>query len=199
MKLASNHVNRLIVIIDMCVDAASRTLSKSLKTAAVIKVTNTAVRDVCEVTEKLNEDEREMVASLLTLNGTGNGKVLFMVEKKDAYILNDLYLGAPVGTTKEYDAVVESVIQEIGNVLSGAISNSLATDLGLTILPTPPLVTCDFAGTIFSAMIMDDMMDGDELILMDTVFEIMHYNFNCYFYLIPGTKIIEKLDQEHLI
>ncbi|MGR3317272.1 MAG: chemotaxis protein CheC [Candidatus Anammoxibacter sp.] len=199
MKLASNHVNRLTVIVDMCVDAASRTLSKSLRTAAIIKVTNTAVRDVCEVTEKLNEDEREMVASLLLLNGTGNGKVLFMVEKKDAYILKDLYLNNPVGTTKEYDACVESVIQEIGNILSGAISNSLAADLGLTILPTPPLVTCDFAGTIFSAMVMDDMMDGDEILLMDTLFEIMHYNLNCHIYLIPGTTIIEKLDQEHLI
>lgn len=198
MKLTKKHINRLNVIVDMSVDRASRALSKTLRTAAIIKVTHTAIRDACDITEKLNEDDREMVASLLVLNGSGNGRVLFMVEKENAFILKDLYLGNPVGTTNEYDEYVQSVIQEIGNILSGSISNSLATDLGLTILPTPPLVTCDFAGAIFESMIMDDLFEDDELILMDTLFEIMHYHFNCYFFLLPGTKVIESLDKENL-
>lgn len=196
MKLTSKHVSRLNVIIDMGIDMASRALSKSLRTAAIIKVTNTAIRNACEITERLNSDEREMVASLLVLNSAETGKVLFMVEKKDAFILKDLYLRDPVGTTKKYDVYVESCIQELGNILCGSVSNSLATDLGLTMLPTPPLVTCDFAGAIFSALIMDDLFENDEILLMDTLFEIMHYNFNCHFYLIPGIVIVEGLDQE---
>lgn len=193
MKFDTKQINRLSIVLDMCTDAASRALSKALRTAATIYITETAVYDALDITEKLNKDEREMVASLLVLNGTGNGKVLFMVDKKDAFVLKDLYLREPVGNTKEYDAYVESTIQEIGNILSGSISNSFSADFGLTILPSPPLVTCDFAGTIFETMIMEDLLEDDNLILMDTTFNILHYNFNCYFYLMPGKKIIERL------
>lgn len=198
MKLTQKHLNRLHVIIDMSIDRASRILSKTLKTAAVIKITNTSLCNACAISEKLNEDEREMVASQILLHGTGNGKVLFMVEKQFALILKDLYLQESVGTTTHYDAYAESTIQEIGNVVAGAISNSLAADLGLTILPTPPVVGCDYAGVIFSSMIMDDLLQDDELLLMDTLFEIMHYNFNCYFYFIPGKRIVESLDDNHI-
>ena len=193
MKLDNKHIDRLRIVLDMGTDEASRDLSKALRTAATIYISETALYDAYDITEKLNNDEREMVASLLVLHGTGNGKVLFMVDKKDAFILKDLYLREKVGTTKEYDEYVESTIQEIGNILSGSISNSLSTDFGLTILPSPPLVTCDFAGTIFESMIMEELLEDDDLILMDTSFNILHYNFNCYFYLIPGKKIIEKL------
>ncbi len=198
MKLTNKHINRLNVIIEMSIDRASRTLSKTLKTASVIKISYTSVRDSCSVTERLNSDEREMIGTLLAMEGVDNGKILFMVEKEDAYVLKDLYLREPVGTTTEYDLYVESAVKEIGNILSGSICNSIASDLGLTILPLPPLVTCDYAGTIFSAMIMDELFEDDDLLLMDTLFEIMHYNFKCFLYFIPGKEIIACLDKDHL-
>jgi len=198
MKLSKKLINRLHVIIDMSTDRASRALSKTLKTPAVIKITSTSLRDACVVSEKLNEDDREMVASQIVLHGSGNGKVLFMVEKSDAMVLKDLYLHEAVGTTTVYDKYVESTMQELGNVIAGALCNSLATDLGLSILPTPPIVTCDYAGVIFSSMIMEDLLEDDDLFLMDTLFEMLHYNFNCIFYFIPGKLIIESLDAPQL-
>lgn len=198
MRLSEKHINMLNIIIEMGIDRASRMLSKTLRTPAIIKIVNTSVLDVCKITERLNEDEREMVASLIIFQEGSDGKALFMVSKRDALILKDLYLEDPVGSSKDYDIYVESTIQEIGNILSGAICNSLSTDFGISILPTPPLVTCDYAGTIFAAMIMDEAIEDDELLLVDTRFEILHYNLDCYFYLLPGTKILEYMDEMHL-
>lgn len=198
MKFSKKHINMLNILIEMGIDRASRLLSKTLRTPAIIKIVNTSVLDVCKITERLNEDEREMVASLMIIHEGGDGKILFMVTKKDALILKDLYLEDPVGSSKNYDIYVESTIQEIGNVLSGAICNSLSTDFGISILPTPPLVTCDYAGTIFATMIIDEALEDDELLLIDTRFAVLHYNFDCYFYMLPGTKILKYLDERPL-
>ncbi len=194
MELTHKHINKLHIIIDMSIDKASRIFSKTLKTAATIKITNTGLQDACSASEKLNESEEEMVAVQIVLHGSGDGKVLFMVEKQSALILEDLYLGNTIGTSNGYDIYTESTILEIGNVIAGAIANSIASDLGLTIIPTPPVATCDFAGSVFSSMIMDDLAENDNLMLMDTIFEIMHYNFNCYLYFIPGQNIVECLN-----
>lgn len=195
MKLTDKHMKRLRVIIDMSVDCASKSLSGSLQTSSTIRVTDTSVRKVCDISEELNEDNREMVASLMEITGSGDGKALFAVEKEHAFLLRDLYLHEAAGTTDVYDECVASAMQELGNILSGSICNSIATDLGMTIVPTPPLVTCDYIGAMFSAMVMDSLFgEDDELILMDTVFELMKYDFKCYFFFIPGMKVVEKIE-----
>ncbi|MBT5306462.1 MAG: hypothetical protein HON76_15545 [Candidatus Scalindua sp.] len=192
MQISKEHLRILDIVVKMGMDNASRTFSKTIKHAALIELVKTELMDISEITEEMNNDFREMVAAMLSLEGTLNGKLLFMAPLDSALILQDFYMGEPQGTSKEFDEFTEGTIQEIGNILASAIGNSFASDLGSALLPTPPQVVCDFAGVIFSSLIFEDGVDNDKILLTETIFKVLNTEINCYFFLLPELNSLEK-------
>jgi chemotaxis protein CheC len=176
----------------MGIDNASRRFSKTIKRAALIELVKTELMDISEITEEMNNDLREMVASMLRLEGSFSGKLLFMIPLDGALVLQDFYMQQPPGTSKEFDEFTEGTVQEIGNILASSIGNSFASDLGSKLLPTPPQVLCDFAGTIFTSLIFEDAMDNDKILLTETRFKLHNTEIDCYFFLLPDLDSLEK-------
>ena len=102
-------------------------------------------------------------------------------------------MGETPGTSKEFDELTEGTVQEIGNILASAIGNSFASDLGSTLLPTPPQVICDFAGTIFTQLIFEESIDNDRILLTETKFKLCDTEIDCYFFLLPDSNTLEEL------
>jgi chemotaxis protein CheC len=173
-------------------DNASRRFSKTIRRAALIELVKTELVDISEITEEMNNDLREMVASMLRLEGSFSGKLLFMIPLDGALVLQDLYMGQPEGTSKEFDEFTEGTVQEIGNILASSIGNSFASDLGSKMLPTPPQVLCDFAGTIFESLVFEDGMDNDRILLTETKFNLRDTEIDCYFFLLPDIGSLEE-------
>ena len=192
MQISKEHLKILDIIIKMGMDNASRRFSKTIKHAALIELVKTELVDISEITEEMNNDLREMVASMLRLEGTFNGKLLFMIPLEGALMLQDFYMQEPPGTSKEFDEFTEGTVQEIGNILASSIGNSFAADLGSKLLPTPPQVLCDFAGTIFTSLIFEDAMDNDKILLTETRFKLHNTEIDCYFFLLPDLDSLEK-------
>ncbi len=173
-------------------DNASRVFSKTIKRETSIELVSTKTVNIGKATEEMNNDSREMIGAMLGLMGEFPGKLLFMIPREDALVLQDLYLGSPPGTTRNLDEYTEGTIQEIGNILASSIGNTLASDFGSTILPTPPLVLCDFAGSIFQTLILEDAMEHDELVLTETRFKLSDTEIDCCFFLIPDINTLEE-------
>ncbi len=199
MQISKEHLKILDIIIKMGMDDASRRFSKTIKHAALIELVKTELMDISEITEEMNNDLREMVASMLRLEGTFNGKLLFMIPLDGALVLQDFYMQQPPGTSKEFDEFTEGTVQEIGNILASSIGNSFAADLGSKLLPTPPQVLCDFAGTIFTSLIFEDGIDNDKILLTETRFKLHDTEIDCYFFLLPDlvslTESLNKLEK----
>ena len=192
MQISKEHLKILDIIIKMGMDNASRRFSKTIKHAALIELVKTELVDISEITEEMNNDLREMVASMLRLEGTFNGKLLFMIPLDGALVLQDFYMQQPPGTSKEFDEFTEGTVQEIGNILASSIGNSFASDLGSKLLPTPPQVLCDFAGTIFTSLIFEDGMDNDKILLTETKFNLHDTEVDCYFFLLPDLESLKE-------
>ena len=79
MQISKEHLKILDIIIKMGMDNASRRFSKTIKHAALIELVKTELVDISEITEEMNKDLREMVASMLRLEGSFSGKLLFMI------------------------------------------------------------------------------------------------------------------------
>jgi chemotaxis protein CheC len=140
MQLSKEHLKILDIIVKIGIDKASQKFTKTIKHPALIELVQTSQVNISEITEEMNSDFREMVASMLRLEGSMNGKLLFMVPLEGALLLQDYYMQEPPGTSKEFDEFTEGTVQELGNILASAIGNSFASDLGATLLPTPPQV-----------------------------------------------------------
>ncbi len=192
MQISKEHLKILDIIVKMGMDNASRRFSKTIKHAALIELVKTELVDISDITEEMNNDLREMVASMLRLEGTFNGKLLFMIPLDGALVLQDFYMQQAPGTSKEFDEFTEGTVQEIGNILASSIGNSFATDLGAKMLPTPPQVLCDFAGTIFTSLVFEDGMDNDKILLTETKFNIQKTEIDCYFFLLPDLDSLKE-------
>jgi chemotaxis protein CheY-P-specific phosphatase CheC len=192
MQISKEHLKILDIIVKMGMDNASRRFSKTIKHAVLIELVKTELVDISEITEEMNKDLREMVASMLRLEGSFSGKLLFMIPLDGALVLQDFYMGQPPGTSKEFDEFTEGTVQEIGNILASSIGNSFASDLGSKLLPTPPQVLCDFAGTIFTSLIYEDGMDNDKILLTETKFNLHDTEIDCYFFLLPDLDSLKE-------
>ncbi len=192
MQISKEHLKILDIIIKIGMDDASRRFSKTIKHAALIELVKTELMDISEITEEMNNDLREMAASMLRLEGTFNGKLLFMIPLDGALALQDFYMREPPGTSKKFDELTESTVQEIGNILASSIGNSFASDIGSKLLPTPPQVICDFAGTIFTSLIFEDGMNNDKILLTETKFNIHDTEIDCYFFLLPDLDSLKE-------
>jgi chemotaxis protein CheY-P-specific phosphatase CheC len=182
----------LDIIIKISIDNASRAFSKTIKHGALIELARTELVDVSEITEEMNNDSREMAGAMLQLKGELKGKLLFMIPYDGALVLQDYYMCSPQGTSKEFDEYTEATVQELGNILASSIVNSLASDFGSTIMPTPPQVICDFAGTIFSSLILEEGIDHDKILLIEAKFKIYNTETDCYFFLLLDIDTMEE-------
>ncbi len=197
MQISKEHLKVLDIIVKISMDNASRSFSKTIKHAALIELVKTELVDISEITEEMNNDFREMVASLLRLEGSLNGKLMFMIPLEGALMLQDFYLQEKPGTAKEFDDLTEGTVQEIGNILASAIGNSFASGMGSMLLPTPPQVLCDFAGSIFAQLIFEESVDNDKILLTETKFKIKDTEIDCYFFLLPDLNTLENSLEEY--
>ena len=197
MQISKEHLKVLDIIVKISMDNASRSFSKTIKHAALIQLVKTDLVDISEITEEMNNDFREMVASILRLEGSLNGKLMFMIPLDGALTLQDFYLQEEPGTAKEFDELTEGTVQEIGNILASAIGNSFAAGLGSMLLPTPPQVLCDFAGSIFAQLIFEESVDNDKILLTETKFKLSNTEIDCNFFLLPDLMTLEDSLNEY--
>ena len=193
MNITQDGLKVLEIMSRLSIDRASRALSKTLKTGAKISLSKVYIADLSETTAKMNDDLREMTGVMVDFKGNVICKLLFMLPLEGSLILTDLFLRQPAGTTKEYNEFTESVIQELGNILASHISNALVSDFNATLVPQPPHVHNDFAGVIFSNLVLEQGMLDDQLLLIETQFEICKTELDCYLFLVPEMTSFGKL------
>ncbi len=193
MNITQDRLRALEIIARLSIDHASRALSKSLRTGAKISILKLSMVDFCEITEKMNNDLREMIGVLVNFKGNIGCKLLFMLPLKDSLILTDLFLRQKIGTQKAFDDFTESTVQEVGNILASHISNTLVSDFNATLVPLPPQVYNDYAGIIFSNLVLEQGSVYDKLLLMETIFEICNTELKCNLFILPELSSFEKL------
>jgi chemotaxis protein CheC len=193
MNITQDRLKILEIMSNLSIDRASRALSKLLRTGAKISLSKVSIADFGEATEKMNEDQREMTSVVVNFKGNERCKFLFMLPLEGALILTDLFLRQRRGTSKEYDVFTESAVQEVGNILASHISNALVSDFNAKLIPQPPQVHNDYAGVIFSNLVMEQGMIDDKLLLIETVFEISGAELECYLFLVPEMNSFTRL------
>lgn len=193
MNITQDRLKILEIMSSLSIDRASRALSKSLRTGARISLSKVYIADFSETTEKMNEDQREMISVMVNFKGDESCKLLFMLPLEGSLIITDLFLRQRIGTSKEYDVFTESAVQELGNILASHISNALVSDFNAKLIPEPPQVHNDYAGVIFTNLVLEQGMIDDQLLLIETIFEISGTEIECYLFLVPEMTSFKKL------
>lgn len=148
---------------------AATALAEFLSSKVKMTVPRTDFVPVEEVFTKIGKVEELVAAILLRVNGDLSGTVLFVFTEASALQLISHILGQPVGSIRQLGDMEESVLMEIGNVLTGSFLNAVSAMTQFTIIPAVPLFTFDMLGSVINSSLLGTGMVEDQVLLIETV------------------------------
>lgn len=137
--------------------------------------------------------ETLVVAILTNVMGPASCSLLFMFPISSAKILVSNLLEVPCEAEQEIDELGKSALAELGNIVSGAYLNSLASFTNLDFIPSVPALAIDMAGAILDTALAPMGMVGDRALLMETVFSEIEEQVTGHFFLLPEAGTLEQI------
>jgi len=133
-----------------------------------------------------------VVGIIVRVLGDTPGNILFVFEKETALgIIKDL-----TGENNEQISEMgNSVLCEIGNIISGSYLNAISTLTNLAIMPSVPAVATDMLGAILSTTFIESGQYDDYVLDIETEFKQGEHSerLGGHFYYIPMPGSLEKI------
>ncbi|SHK29763.1 chemotaxis protein CheC [Desulforamulus aeronauticus] len=146
-----------------------------------------------EVMEIVGGSEEVVSCVSLRLEGDVPGQILFLFNLNSTLSLVDTLLGVEHGTTKELDEMGESVVKEIGNVLTGSFLSAIGTLTGLNMIPTVPMFATDMLGAVLSTSLVAGGYVEEHILTIETLLMEDHQQIKGHFFLITKEGALETL------
>ena len=148
---------------------AMTALAQMLNCKVDMKVPQVRLLEFKDVGALIGGEEQIMAGIYLAVEGDITGSIMFLLGKDSARHLVTKLMGMAL----EGDAFGEmemSALMEIGNIITGAYLNSLATITNLKIFPSVPSLCVDMAGAILSVPAIEFGTLGDKILLIQSQF-----------------------------
>ena len=136
----------------------------------------------------LGRPETLVAACAMGLSGPLGGQILLIFEDRSGLALADLLLHQPMGTTTSWGELEQSAAQETTNIVGCAYLNALAAHLPGTmsrggpaseeLVPTPPTFLHEFAGSLLEFALMEQALELDKVLLVQTTFASVRQGLN---------------------
>lgn len=170
---------------------ATTALAQMLNKKIDMSVPRVALLGFDRITELIGSEEDLLLGILFGIEGDISGMMMFLMRPESAHNMTNVLLGAD-NQTNEFTEMELSAINEIGNIISGAYLNSLATLTNLKIITTIPSTTIDMAGAILSVPAIEFGKIGDKVLMIETQMGEGEM-FNGYFLLIPDLESYDHI------
>ena len=171
---------------------ATTALSQMLGSKVDMKVPQVKLLEFKDVGTTMGGEEQIVAGIYLVVNGDINGSIMFVQRKESAKAMIGKLMGMPSEDPENFSEMELSALKEIGNIITGAYLNSLATLTNLTIYPSIPDVCIDMAGAILSVPAIEFGTVADKLLLIETDFTDDE-DMSGYFILVPDAESYEKI------
>jgi chemotaxis protein CheC len=135
--------------------------------------------------------EEVVVGVIVRVLGDTPGNILFIFSNTTALNIIELLTGNREETINEMG---ESVLCEVGNIISGAYMNAIARFTNLLIMPSVPAVAWDMLGAILSTTFIESGQFDDQVLDIETMFiNKDEFDISGHFYYIPMPGSLEKI------
>jgi chemotaxis protein CheC len=135
--------------------------------------------------------EEVVVGVIVRVLGDTPGNILFIFEQETAVNIIELLTGQREEIISELG---NSVLCEVGNIISGSYMNAIAKFTNLVILPSVPAVANDMLGAILSTTFIESGQFDDQVLDIETNFlNEDSTRVNGHFYYVPMPGSLEKI------
>ncbi len=175
---------------------ASRALSKWFKRG--VRLTSDGFRNVplTELSSAAGEPDEVVAAIHLQMLGEIEGDILLAFPERAALRLVDALIEAEPGTSKEFNELEQSCLQETGNIVGSAFANSLAGWLQLQTTPQSPTFVHDLAAAVIQPLIIEQAALGDNALVSRTEFDFGGDQLDWRLILIPSAGSLSIMQKK---
>ena len=170
---------------------ATTALSQMMQCKVDMSVPQVKLMEFKELGQLMGGEEIIMVGIYLAIEGDVAGSIMFLLEKQAARYLVNKLMGTSV-EGEEFSDMEFSALKEVGNIITAAYLNSLASLTNLKLQPSVPDLTVDMAGAILSVPAIEFGTLGDKMLLIQTQF-FDDMVLDGYFILVPNLDSYGKI------
>lgn len=134
--------------------------------------------------------EEEVVGVVVRVLGYTPGNILFVFEKDISLNLVETLTGMK---ETEITEMGNSVLCEIGNIISSSFMNAIARFTNLLIMPSVPAVSNDMLGAILSTTFIESGQFDDFVLDIETMFLDCGSKISGNFFYVPMPGSLEKI------
>ena len=192
-NLTPNQLDALREIGNVGAGNSATALSQVINKKIDMNVPKVSLIPIEEVPDLVGGPDSLIVAIFLRVYGKAPGNILFLMPKKNAFYLVDDLMGRPHGTTQTLDAMDESALKEIGNILTGSYLNSFFHFTNISMIPSIPSLAIDMAGAILNVVLVQLGQMGDHAMVIETKFLAEDDSVNGHFFLVPDPGALSTL------
>ncbi|MEW6181678.1 MAG: chemotaxis protein CheC [Bacillota bacterium] len=162
------YVDALQEIGNIGIGNAATALATFLSAKVKITVPKAVLVPVEDVFQVIGGIENSVAAVVQRVEGDLSGTLLFFFPEANALSLISQLLGHSTESMNEIDGMGQSVIKEVGNILTGSFLTAISVMTQLTIVPSVPMFTFDMLGSIISSSLLCTGMLEDQVLLIET-------------------------------
>ncbi len=191
-EISSQYFDVLKEIGNIGAGNATTALSSMLGEKVDMAVPKVRLMEFKDVGTTMGGEEQIVAGIYLVVDGDIHGSIMFVQRKESAKTMISKLMGMPSEHPDEFSEMELSALKEIGNIITGAYLNSLATLTNLTIFPSIPDVCIDMAGAILSVPAIEFGTIADKLLLIETDFTDDE-DMSGFFILVPDADSYGKI------
>jgi chemotaxis protein CheC len=195
--LSDHQKQRLAAILGRGAADASVALSRWLGRPVAVNVAAVDQVDLAEASEVLGPSDALVAACAMELSGILTGQLILVFEDRCGLATVDMLLDQPVGTAKAWDELEQSAVKETANIVGCAYLNSLAAHFpaaaDASLLPGPPSFRHEFAASLLQFALMDQAMQSDRLLVINSIFSTEDARLDWSLLLVPSGASLETL------
>lgn len=173
---------------------ASRALSKWLRRGVRLTSDGFKCVPIQDVASVIGVSDELIVAIQMPLVGDADGHLLLTFPEHVALALVDLAMQVPEGTTKCFDELAQSCLQETGNIVCSAYANSLSKWLGMHIEPGVPVFGHDMVSSLVDPLLMEIAVQHDEVFVAKTDFMLAGRRLEWGMLLLPSNESLKIME-----
>lgn len=174
-------------------------LSELLNKNVDVSLTSADINSFWKVPELFNNPYKEVVAIYSEIPFNSDLALIQIFPKKSIINLINLLTNYnkisidEISNLNDLDDFSYSIVNEIGNILSGHYTSALADLLSIRLIPNVPKIAIDTLNAILESIIAKYSQLSDYLIVINTKLVVSDLNINGTICLIPCINILKKL------
>ena len=187
------HMDVLSEIGNIGIGNAATSLSKLVNDRIDMTVPKACFLPYEDIIALVGGPEEIVGCIVLRLEGDVPGTVIYIFHQESMFSLVDMLLGLEPGTTNELNEMAESVVMEIGNILTGSFISAISTMSQLQMVTTVPLFAYDMLAAVLMTSLIDTGYIEDRVLLIETKLSQKNKEIRGNFFLFTDPEALEKM------